>query len=294
MTQKIGEWSISGMSVASRCTCIIIKELKLCFDMGCIIDGIDNIRTVLISHGHTDHIGCLNYFLSYCDFRNLSKPHCIMPNICLSPFKILCSASSALDRGTPNTTIFESLTKCDLIDGDIIDKLPMQYNQNYVISSMHMNHKIPSLGYCVYSKRHKLKEEYKSYAKENLKALRFQGISLTNEIYVPEISFTGDSLFSAIADKPDLLVSKLLIMECTFLSDVSVEEAHDAFHVHITEISQNNEIFFNDNIILTHFSDRYSLDEILDEVNKNFKSTPLWDKIYVLHEASIIKINNNK
>ena len=288
---KIGEWIISGMSVASRCTCIIVKDLKLCFDMGCIIEGIDTIKTVLISHGHTDHIGCLSYFLSYCNFRDLSKPDCIIPNVCISPFKILCSASSALDRGTPNTTIFESLTKCNLIPGDNINKLPLHSNPNYFISSFFMNHKIPSLGYCIYSKRNKLKDEYKPLTANDLKILRNKGILLTNEIYIPEISFTGDSLFSGIIDKPDFFTSKLLIIECTFLSDVSLKEAHDAFHVHISEISHNQHMFKNDTILLTHFSDRYSITEIIKYVSKNFEQTSLYNKIYLLHENNISKLS---
>lgn len=73
--------------------------------MGCIAEGTEGVKTVIISHGHMDHIGSLHKFLSYRQMRELSKPYCI------SPFKILYSAMSALDRGSADTIIFDTLTK---------------------------------------------------------------------------------------------------------------------------------------------------------------------------------------
>lgn len=147
---------------------------------------------------------------------------------------------------------------------------------------MPTNHRIPSLGYCIYSKRNKLKEEYCNLTPKYLKDLRSKRTTISNEVYVPEIAFTGDSLLSGIIDKSEFLTAKVLIMECTFLSDISIDDAHSGFHVHISEVAQNHTLFLNNAIILTHFSDKYSLETIIEEVSKALEPTSLCNKTYIL------------
>jgi len=285
---KIKGWTVRGISIGGRHTCIVIDELKICFDLGTIIDKIEKVQTILISHGHMDHIGSLHSALCLRRLRDLSIPDCIMPSVCFGPFKILCSGSSALERGVPNTTIYEELIKCRLVRADDLDKMPLSHNPSYVISSMRTKHKIISFGYCIYNKRHKLKHEYDGLSGLELKTLRDNGVDITYDIYVPEVAFTGDGLLSSFIDKPDFMLAKLLIIECTFLSDVTVEEAHQSFHVHLLDIVANQHVFQNTAILLTHFSDRYSSDEIIKE--SSILSEILKDKVFLLLKEGIYKI----
>ena len=231
---KIGNWTIRGVSIAGRHTTIAVDELKVCFDLGIIIDNIERTETVLISHGHGDHIGSLHIFLALRHLHKLNPPLCVMPEVCIPPFKILSSAASALDRGKSETILFNNLIKCDVKAGDNLHLFPITQNGNYFVSGIPMIHKIISFGYCIYNKRCKLKEEYIGYTPKQLKELRSQNIGITREIYFPEIAFTGDTIFKSIIENKDYLKAKLLIMECTLLNDMTVEEAQNRYHVHIS------------------------------------------------------------
>lgn len=291
---KIGNWTIRGVSIAGRHTTIVVDELKLCFDLGIIIDNIERTETVLISHGHGDHIGSLHIFLALRHLHKLNPPLCVMPEVCIPPFKILSSAASALDRGKSETILFNNLIKCDVKAADSSHLLPLSHNSKYFVSSIPMIHKIISFGYCIYNKRSKLKGEYIEYTPKQLKELRSQNVEITRDIYFPEIAFTGDTLFKSIIENEDYLKAKLLIMECTLLDDMTVEEAQNRYHVHILELIDNYGIFENDSIILTHFSDRYSSDDVRDRISKIMvdKGIPssFTNKIYLHVETGIHKL----
>ena len=75
---------------------------------------------------------------------------------------------------------------------------------------------------------------------------------------------------------PDLLKVKLLIMEATYIDGetdrhgkTSLEKARERGHTHLQELIDNASLFENvENIVLIHFSDKYSTKYIRDTVNK--------------------------
>ena len=288
---KVSNWTIRGISIAGRHTTILVDELRVCFDLGIILDNIERTQTVLISHGHGDHIGSLHTFLSLRHLHKLVPPLCVMPDVCIPPFKILSSAASALDRGKADTIIFNKLIKCNVEAADGLHMLPLSYNPSYLISSIPVVHKIPSFGYCIYNKRTKLKSEYIGLSGNELKSLKHNGLCITNDIYVAEIAFTGDTLFSSVVGNDDFLSARVLIMECTFLDDATIEEAHGGFHIHISEILDNCHFFKNESIILTHFSDRYSTTDVLNRFATFNITSTFKDKIYLFLENGIHKLS---
>jgi len=79
----------------------------------------------------------------------------------------------------------------------------------------------------VYLVKNKLKKEYCGLPLEKIE-LKLSGVQITDTIRVPEVAFTGDTTPDFILDKAnkDVLESKLLIMEATFLDrSISIEHA---------------------------------------------------------------------
>ena len=102
------------------------------------------------------------------------------------------------------------------------------------------------------------------------------------------VSQTGDTTFE-VFQKPstpaDLFRVKLLIVEATYVDledrkDI-IKQARDRGHIHLFEIFQNAELFRNvDKILLIHFSDKYSIGYINEQVDQNVPES-LRDKIIV-------------
>lgn len=87
---------------------------------------------------------------------------------------------------------------------------------------------------------------------------------------------------------PDLLRVKLLITEATYIDDEvdrhgqhSVEKARDRGHSHLHEFVQNAHIFDKvENILLVHFSDKYSSNYVRRTVYKSLPNV-LKNKVHV-------------
>lgn len=101
--------------------------------------------------------------------------------------------------------------------------------------------------------------------------LKQSGSEITDTILYPEVAFTGDTTSDFILDprNADALRAKVLITEATFLDDqVDVDHAREHGHMHLSEIMEHSQWFRNEAIILTHFSNRYSLEDIRKAVSR--------------------------
>ena len=94
--------------------------------------------------------------------------------------------------------------------------------------------------------------------------------------------FPGDTTFEVYQElyNPDLLKVKLLITEATYIDDDfdsqgrnNVQKARDRGHSHLREFIDNSWLFRDvENILLIHFSDKYSVDYIHETVDNSLPS----------------------
>ncbi|XP_031400963.1 tRNase Z TRZ1-like [Punica granatum] len=150
------------------------------------------------------------------------------------------------------------------------------------------------LGYVVYSVKQKLKQEYAGLSGREIRDLRLSGVegrqifvvAVTNTITVPEIAFTGDTMsdFIADSDNVDVLRAKILILESTFINDtVTVEDAKEYGHTHLSEIVGYADKFQNKAILLIHFSARHKREEI--EAAVSALEPPLSGRVFALTQG---------
>ena len=79
----------------------------------------------------------------------------------------------------------------------------------------------------------------------------------------------GVITWSVILEQNEALFrSEVLMIECSFLQDGHQDRAAKYRHIHIDDIADFAGRFENEHIVLTHFSRRYSRDEIQDLVRR--------------------------
>ncbi len=95
--------------------------------------------------------------------------------------------------------------------------------------------------------------------------------NLFHEVYSPVITFSGDTQIEFVLENEDVRNSKVLFLECTYVDEARpVERARKWGHTHLFEIAANAEAFKNvENLVLIHFSPRYSRDKILDALRRH-------------------------
>lgn len=244
--------SLSGVSVAGLETAIEVPSLRLVLDMGRCTHTAVNQKWVLVSHGHLDHIGAI---AQHAARRALMKmpvgvylvPHAIHPIV-----ERLFNAAGELDgHAIPRQLV------------------PLEPGQDFELSGGRFVrpfatfHRVPSQGYTVWERRHRLRAEFQGLPGPELGRLRAQGVKLDEAREVAVLAFTGDTRIEVIERTPELANVDTLVMETSFIDErVGVEEARAMGHIHLDEVVARHQLFRNRDVVFTHFSARYGHHDI--------------------------------
>jgi ribonuclease Z len=84
--------------------------------------------------------------------------------------------------------------------------------------------------------------------------------SISAVLQIPEVAFTGDTSGALFESDtcPDIFRAKLLIVELSFVDEaVTLDQARERGHMHITDLVMHAHKFHNEAILLIHFSSRW-------------------------------------
>ena len=205
--------SIIGVSCAGYETTVIIPEMKISFDFGRYLPQLHGCHIHCITHGHTDHIADLTKF---CRIHELvcgsGKKHTVLcPEIIAEPLKEVLSKYHQMDTGELRPNPHEKWLEIHPVTEGTCFTV-----KNYSIRAFRTDHRVPSLGYCVYTKKSILKKELLGLPSKEIARLKHEGHQICDETVVCAVAFTGDTTIEGIIRHPDMLQAKVLIMECTY------------------------------------------------------------------------------
>src|SRR5262249_43526053 len=112
-------------------------------------------------------------------------------------------------------------------------------------------HPVPSLGYVIVRRVSKLKPELIGRPGPEIAARRRAGEEVTDHEDRLELAYATDTLVSALDHAPELLQSRVLIVECTFLDErKSLADARAGCHIHLDELIERADRFANEHIVV--------------------------------------------
>lgn len=251
-TLKHGELTIEGYSRAAVQTYWRIPELKLGFDMGAHPWDFMGTPTWLISHCHLDHIAALPLYVARRRLMKMEPPRILLPEYVIEPVRQMLKSFERLDRGR---------LPCELIG--MKDGQEYELSRELVVLALETKHRIESLGYVVFHRKNKLKPELAGLTGEQIRDLRLAGTEITNEIRVPQLGFTGDTNPAGLDNNPLFYECRILITEMTFVApDHQKHLIHKHGHIHLDDFRERLARFKNELVIASHFSTRYSDQQI--------------------------------
>lgn len=252
-TVTAGPYTIRGISVGGVYTSLAVPELGIVFDAGSSPRSSGALDTILLSHGHVDHIGALPALLGIRALHGKAKPpRVVMPAEIVEDLTASLAALSRLQRWP---------LQIEAIGMSPGDELPLRGDLR--VRAVKTFHPVPSLGYVLVRRFSKLKPELAGLPGPAIAARRRAGEDVTDYDDRLELAYATDTLVSALDHAPELLAARVLIVECTFLDErKSVEGARAGCHIHLDEIIERADRFANEHVVLMHVSQIYRPDEV--------------------------------
>jgi ribonuclease Z len=243
---------LEGSSIAGVETCIEVPSLRLVLDMGRCTRGAIQHPLVLLSHGHLDHMGAVAQHAARRSMMHMGESTYVVPRAVARDVEELFNAAGRLD-------------------GQVIPRrvIPLSLGEEFQIAKhrwvrpFETYHRVPSQGYTVWERRHRLRQEFHGLPGARLGELRKSGVTIDETTDVALLSFTGDTRIEVLERTPELQHTETLVMETTFLDErVSVEGARSTGHIHLDEVLERAELLPRSEVVMSHFSARYTEEEV--------------------------------
>lgn len=253
---KFNGFEINGTSASGIGTCLQLPDYKLVFDMGVCPDSATRIRTVLITHGHVDHLAGIIKHAYTRNMMRMKPSRFVVPEHLVDPITQMFDIWENIQHKTLKYEVIPLAVGEELKLGSGVSVVPFN-----------TYHRVPSQGYSLYRTKRKLKPEFKGLLGEEIGRLRTEeGIEVTDEVKTLEVAYTGDTTSECLDRESVIAEAHTLIMEATFLTeDHPVDFAKERGHTHLFEVVERaDKLASIENIILMHFSARYSNDQIVE------------------------------
>ena len=290
--KKSNTLSLVGLGLSADASAYFIPELGIALDAGLHVSSLLP-KTVLLTHGHRDHIGALPVHVN-------KGVMCLVPRPIEHLVNKFLLAEAQLNYGDANQTDEETilaLGKFNVVGVD--DGLRLMLPKDKYIGSptpigiqvFSAPHKdgVPACSYGVFRQKQRLKPEFQEMSKSEIGAFlrekRASGSNDDEDLSITEsydegvIFYTGDTTITLLRKrwKEILPQYKHIIHEVTFLGPPSSDldaSVRAKGHTHYAQLHPWILAFPETTFICVHWSLRYSKDEILAWFSKNYNGVP--------------------
>ena len=258
-TIKHNDLTIEGWSRAAVQTYWRIPEMRIGFDLGAQPWDFMGTSTWYVTHTHLDHIAALPVYVARRRMMKMDPPTIYVPAQAVDNIHRLLAAVARLDRGR---------LPCEIIGVEPGQEI--EHARDLVVEVCKTKHTVPSVGYIVWERRKKLKEEYRDLTGEQIRDIRLSGQEVSVEHRIGRLSYLGDSTIEGLDMNPKMFETEVLIMEMTFVSPEHRSHLIKKMgHIHLDDVVARKDKFNNQLIVAGHMSSRYHPKQVERLVSKS-------------------------
>lgn len=255
--------TLRGVTRGGIQTCVMVPELGVMFDVGGNTAGQLRFGTILVTHGHQDHLGGLPYLISQRHLSGLGSPDVHMPAEVLAPFTRIMDGWREIEG-------FDLHAKLSgHAPGD-----EFELGKNLRAACVRSVHRVPSLSWIVERTSERLMPVHAGKSGPELAELKRAGVPITDTYTCDVLCVTGDTQIETFDREPRLRRAKVLVHEVTAWDERrSVDETRAWGHTHVDEIIARAEQFEGDALVLVHRSPRHTRREAEQVVATRFPAS---------------------
>jgi ribonuclease Z len=242
---------IEGVSIAGHESFYKLPGFRSLLEFGRAPEDGLGFPTVCVSHGHLDHITGLAHYASRRRLARLPTARVFVPSETRPLVEQWVEACEKLEH------IDYEVEVVAVTPGDRI-----RLRNDLELSVLPGCHRVPTVGYLFSEVKQKLKDEFLDRSGEDIAALRGEGVQVTRREEIPLLAYPGDCGHEIFDECPELFRARVLLLECSFLLPEDKDRAREYAHIHLDDILERADLFENEAVVLTHFSQRYRPAEI--------------------------------
>ncbi len=251
---RADEFTVQGISTAGVETSLRVPQWGVVFDIGVCPQGHASASHLFVTHGHPDHVGALGAWLGLRDLHGLSPANVYAPAEVAEDF---VDAVRALGRlsGRPFAVDVHGV-----VPGDVVE-----LRRDLRVEVFEGRHIVPTRGYAVVRRKHKLREPFRALPGEQIAAMRRAGRDdLFDVVDDVLLAYPGDAEPALLEDEPLLQRAGVLVFEASFLDErKSMAAVRAGGHTHLDDIAARSEFLREvGTLLLIHFSQIYSSREV--------------------------------
>jgi ribonuclease Z len=250
-------FTLEGRSRAGHETFFRIRELGVAFDIGRCPDMLVSMPHVFISHAHLDHAAGIPFYAGQRHLQQLDGGAIYVPAEAAEDFRALLAIQAKL-TGAP----------LDVAITGVAVGEEVRIGKRLLVRGYAAPHRVAARAYELVERRHHLREELAGASGDLIAQLRREGASIEEEYRRSIFFYTGDTDRGLLESCDALYRAEVLLIECSFVADGHQDRAARYRHLHIDDIADFADRFENEMIVLTHFSRRYSPEDIRRAVRR--------------------------
>jgi ribonuclease Z len=256
-TLRTPHFVLEGRSRAGHETFFRIRDLGVALDIGRGPDLVVSMPHVFITHTHIDHAAGMAFYAGQRRLQGLDGGTIYVP-------------AEVVDDVRAMLAIQEKLTgarfEIDVIGVHAGDEV--RFHRHHLVRAYAAPHRVAARAYELIEIRHHLREEFAGLDGDAIARMRREGVAVDEPYRSPVLFYTGDTDRGLLETCEAAFRAEVLMIECSFLAEHHLDRAAKYRHIHIDDIADFADRFENDLIVLTHFSRRYSREEIRDLVRR--------------------------
>jgi ribonuclease Z len=261
--------TLRGVACGGLRTCLMVPELGVMFDVAPRVAGQLRYDTILVSHGHQDHLGGLPYLVSQRHMMRGGLPSVHVPIEVEAPLRRIFAAWREIE---------DFSLEVDLHGHAPGDTVPLRDGLARCVRSVH---RVPSLAWIVERHTRRLRPEFVGRPGPELAERRKRGEDITELHVAPILCVTGDTRIELFDREPLVRRCAVLVHEVTGWDDRrGPDDVRQWGHTHVDEMIERAERFEGQALVLVHRSPRHTRSEAEKIVHTRFPAA-VRDKVHV-------------